>query len=300
MANGIPLVPNPTDILTTGTAPLPRGVDMTSPDPNDFARGATQSYNVTIERRLPLDIVTSVGYVGTRTDGTYTVRNMNYAESGGNANRQLFTQAGTATINVLAGDGIARYNSLQVAVNRPFRNGFLLKGAYTLSRAMNVGDDDGAAYPWPQPSQFSRNYAPAGFDRTHVAQMGFVYEIPWMKTSTSPIAYVVKDWQVNGIASWLSGRPFSIGGTNGGLQQSGGLQTINVVGDAKPGFGDSRTGRAVVSIRPHSRSPWARPGVTAAATSSGDPATGIWTRQSSARFQWVATGPRSGSSPRTC
>ena len=136
------------------------------------------------------------------------MRNLNYAESGGNANRQLFTQAGTATINTLAGNGIARYNSLQIAVNRPFRNGFLLKGAYTLSRAMNVGDDDGAAYPWPQPSQFSRNYAPAGFDRTHVAQMGFVYEIPWMKTSTSPIAYVVKDWQINGIASWLSGRPF--------------------------------------------------------------------------------------------
>ena len=237
LANGIPFVPNPTDILTTGTAVLPRGVDMTSPDPNNFARGATQSYNVTIERRLPLDMVTSVAYVGTRTDGTYTVRNLNYAESGGNANRQLFTQAGTATINVLAGDGIARYNSLQVAVNRPFKSGFLLKGAYTLSRAMNVGDDDGAAYPWPQPSQFSRNYAPAGFDRTHVAQVGFVYEIPFMKTSTSPIAYVVKDWQVNGIASWLSGRPFSIGGTNGGLQQSGGLQTINVVGDATPGFG---------------------------------------------------------------
>ena len=99
LANGITLAPNPTDILTTGTALLPRGVDMTTPDPNDFARGATQSYNVTIERRLPLDIVTSVGYVGTRTDGTYTMRNLNYAESGGNANRQLFTQAGTATIN---------------------------------------------------------------------------------------------------------------------------------------------------------------------------------------------------------
>jgi len=151
----------------------------------------------------------------------------------------LFTQAGTATINVLAGDGIARYNSLQVAVNRPFQNGHLLKRADTLSHAKNVGDDDGAAYPWPQPSQFSRNFATAGFDRTHTLQMGFVYEIPFMKTSTSPIAYVVKDWQVNGIASWLSGRPFSIGGTNGGLQQSGGLQTINVVGDAKPGFGDA-------------------------------------------------------------
>ena len=237
LSKGIPLVPNPD--VTTGTVLLPRGVDMTTPDPNNIGRGATQSYNVVIERRLPLDIVTSVGYVGTRTDNTYATRNLNYAESGGNTNRKLATQAGTATINVLAGTAIARYNSLQVGVNRPFKSGFLLKGAYTLSRAMNVGDDDGAAYPWPQESQFSRNYAPAGFDRTHVAQMGFVYEIPYMRNSTSPFAYVVKNWQVNGIASWLSGRPFTIGGDNGLLQQQGGQQTINVVGNAKPGFGEA-------------------------------------------------------------
>ena len=35
--------------------------------------------------------------------------------------------------------------------------------------------------------------------------------------------HVVKDWQINGIASWLSGRPFTIGGDNGLLQQSGRL-----------------------------------------------------------------------------
>jgi hypothetical protein len=69
--------------------------------------------------------------------------------------------------------------------------------------------------------------------------MGAVYEIPFMKTGTSPIAYVFKDWQVNGIASWLSGRPFSIGGDNGLLQQQAGLQTINVVGNAKAGFGEA-------------------------------------------------------------
>ena len=51
---------------------------------------------------------------------------------------------------------------------------------------------------------------------------------------------LVKDWQINGIASWLSGRPFTIGGDNGLLQQQGGSQTINVTGDARtPGFGEA-------------------------------------------------------------
>ena len=236
LSKGIPLAPNPD--VSSGTVPLPRGVDMTTPDPDHVERGATQSYNVVIERRLPLDIVTSVGYVGTRTDGTYTTRNLNYAETGGNANRKLFTQAGTASINVLSGIGKARYNSMQLAVNRPFRNGFLLKGAYTLSRAKNNTDDDGGGLMWPQESQLSRNFAPAGYDRTHVLQMGFVYEIPFMRDSTSVVGYVLKNWQVNGIASWLSGKPFTIGGDNGGLQTSPNNQTINLVKEAKPGFGE--------------------------------------------------------------
>jgi hypothetical protein len=68
--------------------------------------------------------------------------------------------------------------------------------------------------------------------------MGFVYELPFARNSTGALAKVVQGWQVNGIASWLSGRPFTIGGTNNLLQQQGGLQTINLVGNAEPGFGE--------------------------------------------------------------
>jgi hypothetical protein len=237
VANGIPPAPNPD--LSSGNVLLPRGVDMTSPDPNDATRGATQSWNAFIERRLPLDVAVSVGYVGTRTDGQFASRNLNYAESGGNPNRVFATRAGTAAINVLASSARSRYNSLQIAVNRPFKNGVLLKGAYTLSKAMNEVDDDGAGYTWAQPSQFSRNYALAGYDRPHMLQMGFVYELPFARNSSNPVALVIKDWQINGIASWLSGTPFTIGGDNGLLQQQGGSQTINVSGDPEPGFGEA-------------------------------------------------------------
>ena len=236
LAAGIPGAPNPD--LASGNIPLPRGVAMTSPDPDDVERGATQSWNVFVERRLPLDIAASVGYVGTRTDGGYASRNLNYAESGGNSNRQFFEQAGTANISLLAAAARSRYHSLQVAVNRPFTNGLLLKGAYTLSRAMNEVDDDGGSFTWNQPSQFHRNYALAGFDRPHMLQLGFVYELPFARNSSHLLALVVKDWQINGIASWLSGRPFTVGGDNGLLQQQGGSQTINVTGNPKPGFGE--------------------------------------------------------------
>ncbi len=69
--------------------------------------------------------------------------------------------------------------------------------------------------------------------------MGFVYEIPFGRDSSNPLAIVVKDWQVSGIATWLSGRPFTVGGDNGLLQQQGGTQTINVTGEPSAGFGEA-------------------------------------------------------------
>ena len=79
-----------------------------------------------------------------------------------------------------AGRTKSRYHALQVALNRPFRNGLLLKGAYTLSKAKNETDDDGwAGLTWNYPAKLADNFALAGFDRTHVFQMGFVYELPF-------------------------------------------------------------------------------------------------------------------------
>lgn len=239
LANGIPGAPNPD--IASGNIVLPRGVAMRSPNPDDVKRGTIQSYNVFIERLLPFDVSVSAGYVGTRTDEGFADINLNVAESGGNANRRFAAQAGTADILDWAARTRARYNSLQMAVNRPFKGGFLLKGAYTFSKALNEADEDGWTGPltWNQPSQLHRNYARAGFDRPHMLQMGFVYELPFARESSNPVAQIVKNWQINGIASFLSGTPFTIGGSNTLLQQQGGTQTINVVGEAKPGFGEA-------------------------------------------------------------
>jgi hypothetical protein len=238
LAAGIPGAPNPD--IASGNIPLPRGVDMRSPDPDDIKRGHTDSWNVFVERRIPLDISVSLGYVGTATNHGFADWNINYAERGGNANRVLAAQAGNAAINDWAARTRSRYHSMQMAINRPFRNGFLLKGAYTMSKALNETDDDGwVGLTWNQPSQMHRNYARAGYDRPHVLQMGFVYELPFMRDSTNVLGYIVKNWQINGIGSWMSGTPFQIGGDNGTLQQVGGFQSINVQGEPEGGFGEA-------------------------------------------------------------
>lgn len=236
LAAGIPGAPNPD--VASGNVPLPRGVDMRTPEPGNIERGTIDSWNIFVERRLPGDVSLSTGYVGTATNEGYADRQLNYADSGGNVNRQLFAQAGNASILSWGSRTKARYHSLQMALNRPFKNGLLLKGAYTFSKALNETDDDGwVGLTWNQPSQIGRNYARAGFDRPHMLQMGFVYELPFFKDSGGALYTLLGAWQVNGIASWVSGTPFSVGGDNGLLQQVGGFQSAQVTGELKGGFG---------------------------------------------------------------
>jgi hypothetical protein len=152
----------------------------------------------------------------------------------------LFALAGNADILDWAARTRGRYHSLQMAVNRPLAAGFMLKGAYTFSKALNEADDDGwVGLTWNQPSQLHRNYARAGYDRPHMLQMGFVYDVPFLRDSSHPVAQIVKHWQVSGIGSVLSGTPFTIPGDNTLLQQAGGQQTINVQGEPAAGFGEA-------------------------------------------------------------
>lgn len=244
LAAGIPRVVIPD--VSSGQVRLPAGVYIRSPNTGTEAfpgsgsgldRARIQQWNIAFERKLPLDISVEVAYVGTRTDGGYADLNVNYGEPGlGNAARKYYASAGTTAINDWAARTKARYHGLQVAINRPFKQGFLLKGAYTLSRAQNMTDEDGwVSLTFNHPMVFDKNFSYASYDRRHVLQMGFVYELPFLKDTTKPVGKILGGWQVNGISSYYTGTPFSIGGTNNTMNcASCGSIYINVAGDPQP------------------------------------------------------------------
>jgi hypothetical protein len=93
---------------------------------------------------------------------------------------------------------------------------------------------------------YDQNYALAGFDRTHVFQMGFVYALPWLRNATGVTGNVFGGWQVNGIFAAFSGTPYSITGTNNDLNCPGcGSVFVDVNADPEP------TGRVGSSTEPY-------------------------------------------------
>jgi hypothetical protein len=231
---GIPEVVVPD--LSSGRVPLPNRYDMRFPE-NDVSRGHIHSWNVAIERRLPWDLSLDTAYVGTAGRDGFADLDINASDTpgGGTASRPFFATRGrTIALNSWGPRTKTDYHSLQMALNRPFKNGLLIKGAYTLSRSKNMTDEDGwASLLWNAPSQYDRNYALAGYDRPHVFQMAFVYELPY-KTSDpgNPVLKaILGDWQVNGIYSAFSGTPFTITANSAEINMPGNQQTADQVAD---------------------------------------------------------------------
>ncbi len=225
---------------------LPPTALMRSISPGDeINRGYIQSWNFMIENRLPGDIVTSVGYVGTQTVNSFADFDANAAPIGGGAaGRPFFNEFGrTASTLFWNGQYSANYHALQVAVNRRAADGLTLKGAYTFSKAINVTDDDGwAGVAFNTPSQRSRNRANATHNQPHVFQMGFVYELPFgpgrQYATTGPTRWILGDWQINGVFSTFSGRMFTVSASGASLNAPGNAQTADLVKPEVERFGD--------------------------------------------------------------
>jgi outer membrane receptor protein involved in Fe transport len=245
LEQGVPDIAGPD--LSSGNIPLPNTYDMRTPT-NDVSRGRIQSWNVAVERRIQHDLSVDVAYVGTHGSGGFADLNINASTTPGcGADCQPFftTFKRSLALNEWGPRTRTNYHALQVALNRPFRNGLLLKGAYTLSRAKNETDDDGwASLQWNAPSELDRNYALAGYDRTHVFQMAFVYELPYKTSNGKDVAHLILgDWQVNGLFSAFSGAPFTITANGAVLNMPGNLQTADINGEYKVlnGHGDAGT-----------------------------------------------------------
>jgi len=234
---GIPAIPIPD--TSTGVLTLPPTVDMgpRSAWGGEINRGYIQSWNFTIERKLAGDFVTSVGYVGTQTVHQLIDRDINAAPPGGGPAGRPLAATQNRRIAALMWDGMAsgNYHGLQIAVNRQFSRGLLVKGAYTYSKAINWTDEDGwtGAPTWNWGPVMHRNRAKAGYNREQMFTLGALYELPFGPGKTfntaGPISHLTRGWQINGTMSVYSGTPFTIGANGTELNSPGNTQTADQV-----------------------------------------------------------------------
>ena len=255
--DGIPPVPVPA--LGNGIIDIPGNVAATAMQ-EEFNRGYTQSYNVTVQRELTWGFSAQAGYVGSRTVRPLLTMELNYAlPGGGNAGRilnQKFGRTAGTTLQLPYEDGTGRYDSLQATLNRRFRGGFQLQTSYTLSKSISWFTS------WMDPSQFHRNRALSSFDRPHNLQIAWVAELPFGEgkplASGGLARRLFGGWQLNGIFSKYSGTPFTVTASGTSLNAPGNLQTadqvkpdVKILGGTGPGqsYFDPLAFRSVTEVR---------------------------------------------------
>ena len=253
--------PNALPDLSSGVNKLGPSIS-TSTYPKEWERKYIQSWNLTIERELPMRFTGQVGYIGTRATGQMGFLNINAGAPGtGDQGRPLASLGLTGDINMTAPYQTSTYDSLQATLTRRW-SGSLFGVAYTLSKAINYADNDGG----PRIQYFpeaQRNRGLAGYDRTHNLQTYWVWDLPlgkgqrWMANGLT--GKLLSGFQFNGLLSASTGGPFSIiQGTAPGLLAGGSGQvpdqiksevaTLSRIGSGNPYF-DTSAFRTVSNAR---------------------------------------------------
>jgi hypothetical protein len=241
---GIPSICCPD--ISTGRVPLPGVAETGYPRAGEeLHRGYIQSWNLIVERRLPFELVTSVGYVGTSSVRGFAFLDINASQTPGSGDegRPLFAEFGrTTATREWDGRTHSTYHSLQLTLNRRFINGLLLKGAYTYSKAIDEADySDWTEFRWNAASVFDRNRAVASHDIPHNLQMAFVYELPfgegkkWLTSGAS--STILGGWQLNGLFAAYQGRPYTLTASGVSLNMPGNQQTPDQIKDDVEEFG---------------------------------------------------------------
>jgi len=216
MASGFP-APSPAVIPDSGIMPAALTANVNSWIPADYHEGYIESWNIAIQRQLPKNFTLETAYVGNHTVRAPVGYNTNasFIFNSGSAGKPLYAKFGRNVDTTQRYAGWSNnYHSLQVKFDRRFRGGFLLITGYTWSRALGYSSEDGGLWNYIDPR---RTYSRLDFDRTQTFVQSYVYELPF--GPNKPLfkqgigRWLLGDWQLNGVLTLMTGRPFTIGST---------------------------------------------------------------------------------------
>jgi hypothetical protein len=106
--------------------------------------------------------------------------------------------------------GQAAYNALQIHVDKRMSHGLQIGASYTYSHALDEQSALGLFYNGNNPLNLHDGYASSDFDRTHVFNFNYVYQLPDFYGKNTWVGRATDGWSLVGAAILQSGQPFSV------------------------------------------------------------------------------------------
>jgi hypothetical protein len=209
---------------------------------NDFPNPESWAWNVTFQREIPFATTVEIGYVGRKSlRSTRTINNINQLPAGAIYNPANFLPGTTKLKNLdslrpYQGYGLLKmavnnqnsiYHSLQLQANRRFSKGLSFGLSYTHSRSKSDG-------LLTDVSDWDHDYMWGSWSPNHNLVIHGIYELPFLRNSSSLIAKVLGGWSVTAITQIQRGSgqvSFTDPYDDIGIGGSGGTQYMILTGD---------------------------------------------------------------------
>jgi hypothetical protein len=187
------------------------------------------NFNVSMDRRIGSNFF-SMGYTGSLGRHLLWERNINPVPAGAdfyqttapqNKNPQsssalstnfLVPYQGYSTIYLREFAANSNYHAALFQFQHRLTHGLNLGANYTFSKALDTADGySNAVDPFLDPR--SRNYGPAGFNRSSVFSGTFYYMLPkpGKMTGYRPLGWVTDNWELSGVTRMMTGTPVTPG-----------------------------------------------------------------------------------------
>jgi outer membrane receptor protein involved in Fe transport len=198
--------------------PFPANFPIPSPQSGftfqrDLATPYLQQFSVSVQRQIGATRSVQAAYVGSRGSSLITGRDLNQPRPSTQA-PNLRPNPFFSDITILESAGRSSYNSLQLQFEQRNVSGLSLLAAYTLGQSEDnaSGFFTSAGDPnFPQDSlDLDAEYGRSGFDVRHRLSVGFAWELPFGEDSDGFVGALISDWQLSGVVTLQSGRPFTV------------------------------------------------------------------------------------------
>ncbi len=242
------------------TAPFGLQVDYKTPE--------IYQYNLTFARELAKDFALEIGYVGSQGRHLGIRYDLNYSYPTGAVTATTTGGVTTytpvtakrfptfGTIQYQQQTANSYYNALQTSLRRRFKDGLTLLVSYTFSRAIDTASSTNnsttGTQKFPQDiHNLSAERALSDFNRKHQFTASFNYSLPFGKgrafLNSGGIAdTLLGGWQLNGIVTYLSGRPFTPQFSAADIAQ----QRPDIIGDPYANIPDGLAFNPAAFVRP--------------------------------------------------
>ena len=129
---------------------------------------------------------------------------------GGNVNLRVPYIGYSSESESYTAAGISAYHALQAHVEKRLSHGLQVGFSYTYSHATDEQSAMGLFYNGNNPLDLRSGYGLSDYDRKHVINFTYRYELPRLVSGSSFMSKIANGWSITGLTVIQSGQPYSV------------------------------------------------------------------------------------------